>query len=376
MEPFSFSPSSPESSPSPVPPPGIPANGPGPGAGGGPAVPSYSEERGGAFWFFPSPKEEKRQEKRLLRRAANRAGWCLLLCVVLSSLFLLLFRMFLLFVPFSNASAENLGLPLDLFYVVQTLSYLLAFTIPALLLLKLLHIPLGQAIRTEKVGFLFSAAGVCFGSMVCLLANFPAQWVVELEQSLGFSGEIPGYSMDDSPLVQALFVLSVAVVPPLVEELLFRGAILQAFRRFGDRFAVLASAFLFAFFHGNAAQIVFAFLCGLVLGLLMVKTNSIWVPVAVHGINNGFSCLTAVLYQNGQAVEAAVFSNLIFLLLLGLGLASLIFLLLHRREFFLFGKQTSPLGAGGKLSAFFVNPGIIGLLLYCIYSCIFVLLNY
>ena len=45
--------------------------------------------------------------------------------------------------------------------------------------------------------------------------------------------------------------LATAVVPLFVEEFLFRGVILSQFRKYGDVFAVIASALLFGLLHRN-----------------------------------------------------------------------------------------------------------------------------
>ncbi len=337
---------------------------------------AVSPETGALENAFPHPeKERKKQESRLLRKAANRTGWCLLLCVGIMSVLFLVFQVgFSALVP-AEAVNPQVGLPLDLFFAVQAFSYLAAFVIPSLLLMKWLGLSPAYILPMEKAPLARSLAGICFASLICFLANFPAQWIIALEKALGFNGDIPGYPVDGTLSVQLLYFLSVAILPPLVEELLFRGVILRGLLRFGSRFAVLASASLFAVLHGNVPQMVFAFFCGLMMGLLVVKTGNIWTSVAVHFINNGFAAVSFLLIQNGQLLWAGMLSMVFFLLLLGLGIASLVFLRVRHKGFFTLEKGNSPLGAGGKLGALFGNPGVIGILLYCAYSCIVVLLQ-
>jgi membrane protease YdiL (CAAX protease family) len=57
---------------------------------------------------------------------------------------------------------------------------------------------------------------------------------------------------------------------PVVEEIVFRGAILRGLERYGKWFAVLISALLFGVFHGNLIQSPYAFLVGLVLQLIVL----------------------------------------------------------------------------------------------------------
>lgn len=51
---------------------------------------------------------------------------------------------------------------------------------------------------------------------------------------------------------------------PLIEEFIFRGAVLKTLEPFGKWFALLASSLAFALMHGNFAQIPFAMAAGLI----------------------------------------------------------------------------------------------------------------
>ena len=83
-----------------------------------------------------------------------------------------------------------------------------------------------------------------------------------------------------------------AVAPALIEEFLFRGVIMGSLLRFGKPFAIFTSALVFGLVHGNLVQIPFAFMVGLVIGAMVVETNSIWTGVIIHFINNFISlCL-------------------------------------------------------------------------------------
>lgn len=90
--------------------------------------------------------------------------------------------------------------------------------------------------------------------------------------------------------------LKVAVVAPVVEELIFRGLILQGFRRnYSPLVAVLMSALLFALFHLNPWQFPATFMLGLLLGWIMLRTNNILLAILGHSINN-FLVLISITY--------------------------------------------------------------------------------
>jgi membrane protease YdiL (CAAX protease family) len=80
--------------------------------------------------------------------------------------------------------------------------------------------------------------------------------------------------------------LNVAVLVPIYEELFFRGYLLQAYRRVGDGFAIVASALLFAAGHMVFFNVLYTFFCGLFWGILVVRYNSVLPSILCHMINN------------------------------------------------------------------------------------------
>jgi ABC-type transport system involved in Fe-S cluster assembly, permease and ATPase components len=74
----------------------------------------------------------------------------------------------------------------------------------------------------------------------------------------------------------------------IVEELIFRGVIMHGLmRNYSKSTAIFASALMFALFHLNPWQFPATFILGLLLGLLMVRTNNIILCIIGHAINNG-----------------------------------------------------------------------------------------
>ncbi|MBR1730844.1 MAG: CPBP family intramembrane metalloprotease, partial [Ruminococcus sp.] len=90
------------------------------------------------------------------------------------------------------------------------------------------------------------------------------------------------------------------------DEFLFRGVVLGKLRFFGDSFALFMSSMVFALMHGNIIQIPFAFIVGLALAFLTVKTNSLLPSMAVHFIVNFRSVLLSIFIENNTISEAAL----------------------------------------------------------------------
>lgn len=78
------------------------------------------------------------------------------------------------------------------------------------------------------------------------------------------------------------YLLRLAVIDPLAEELCFRGVSLTALKRRGLPFWVanVVQAALFAAFHFNIVQSAYAFVCGLVLGGLRQRDGIVSSAIA------------------------------------------------------------------------------------------------
>lgn len=92
-------------------------------------------------------------------------------------------------------------------------------------------------------------------------------------------------------------VLAVTLGASLSEELLFRGAIQGLLLRLGSRWkAVALQALAFALLHVLAFKILPTGVIGLVLGLLALRTGSLWPGVVAHAVHNGTLVLLAPSY--------------------------------------------------------------------------------
>jgi sodium transport system permease protein len=96
-----------------------------------------------------------------------------------------------------------------------------------------------------------------------------------------------------SPNLIALLVV-MAVVPPVCEELAFRGFILSGFRHLGHAWrAVVYSALFFGLTHPIMQQSILASLVGVVIGVLAVRTGSILPCIVFHMTHNALAVLSA-----------------------------------------------------------------------------------
>lgn len=88
-------------------------------------------------------------------------------------------------------------------------------------------------------------------------------------------------------------VLAIAVIGPIIEELVFREGICGHLMRNGSsaQRAIWISAILFGVIHFNPAQVPFAFLMGIILGVIYAKTGNIVLTSIIHILNNSFAMI-------------------------------------------------------------------------------------
>ncbi len=78
-------------------------------------------------------------------------------------------------------------------------------------------------------------------------------------------------------------ILGLGILVPVMEEFLFRGLFYRRLKKYIPVWAaVLLGAAVFALYHGNMVQILFAFPMGLVMLLAYEKWDSLAVPVIFH----------------------------------------------------------------------------------------------
>lgn len=85
-------------------------------------------------------------------------------------------------------------------------------------------------------------------------------------------------------------IVYIAVLGPVLEELMFRGAITrELLNRFRPTTAILISGLLFGLIHFNPAQSVAGLLMGILLAWLYYRTRSVVPGIVVHVLNNSLS---------------------------------------------------------------------------------------
>lgn len=214
----------------------------------------------------------------------------------------------------------------------------------------------------SKELFLFSAFS---GLLVCTLGDRATSIFSAFVSAAGVNFESPDTAEPNTPMGFFLQIIAYAVIPPLVEEFVMRGIVMQPLRKYGDRFAIVVSAVLFAALHGNMVQIPFAFIAGLALGYFAIVTNSIWTSVAIHFLNNLSATIISIYYTNHSendmfffyAIEGAI-------LVLGV-IAFILFMKLKPQKL---AESDDEIGSSLKYSTVFCTPSVVVSLLISLFT--------
>ncbi|UBM62432.1 CPBP family intramembrane metalloprotease [Candidatus Sulfidibacterium hydrothermale] len=103
--------------------------------------------------------------------------------------------------------------------------------------------------------------------------------------------------------VKGLFlnILIIGLIPALGEELLFRGLLQRLFNEWTRHvpLGVILTAFVFSAIHLQFFGFLPRFVLGLILGTLLEITQSLWVPVFSHFVNNTTLVVLYYLHNKG-----------------------------------------------------------------------------
>ena len=178
--------------------------------------------------------------------------------------------------------------------------------------------------------------------------------------------------MDGSFASYLLNLLILAVLPGILEELIYRGCIIQMLRPYGVWFSVIVSAVTFGLMHRNIRQIPFAIIVGLALGALYVITNNIWMPIIVHFLNNAISVTMEYLAYSLPKSSVSFFNAAIIFTLAALGTVFSILLVVFQHHQFKQQSTRSALTGGQRFGTLLRTPTfLIAIILFSVLTLLY-----
>ena len=170
-------------------------------------------------------------------------------------------------------------------------------------------------ISTKKETWSLVSAPYLLGSAVAILTS---GFVVSSLMSL--LDWIPNIMEQSFDILQSGWggLLAIAIVGPVLEELLFRGALTKALlQQYNPTKASLISALLFGAFHINPAQILPAFLIGILLAWTYYKTGSLIPCIFMHILNNSLSVYLSIKYPEAENMDDLISGTPYLIILIG-----------------------------------------------------------
>lgn len=173
------------------------------------------------------------------------------------------------------------------------------------------------------------------------------------------------------------YFLATCIFAPIGEEFVCRGVLLAHLRRYGDWWAILMTAMLFGLMHMNFYQSPYAFLMGIVLAFVTVKTESLRCAVLIHMINNTISTVnemaTAFLPTLGEYISQGI--SVVYMAAIPASIILVIILALKRQ--FILEQPTPPTlesRTPAKTFRFIITLPNLLFIFFCLLNCILLII--
>jgi len=97
-------------------------------------------------------------------------------------------------------------------------------------------------------------------------------------------------------------IIIIGVIPAIGEELLFRGALQGSIERWtkNGHLAIWISAFIFSAIHLQFYGFFPRLILGLLLGYLFFWSRNLWIPIAVHFVNNTYQVIAYYIMKKNN----------------------------------------------------------------------------
>lgn len=189
------------------------------------------------------------------------------------------------------------------FYYVVLVNEIFIIAIPSIWLLKKEGLPLKEALKLNRIGF----KNILLIFLIAILTYpiavfFQAIFITILNMFITLEVDQLPEIISQMPFLTSVFFI--AILPGLCEELMFRATIMKAYEKIGMKKAILISAVLFALFHFTLINFIGPLVLGIIFGIMVYKTNSIYSSMIAHSINNSIALvLNYFLMKNADFIN-------------------------------------------------------------------------
>lgn len=180
-----------------------------------------------------------------------------------------------------------------------------------------------KSIADKKVT-LFAIMSV--GGVLLITTTLNAIYMV-ITQAMGITTPSPDFSFPKSAFLAVIYIAYVCLIGPILEEIIFRGIILNYIKPYGKITAIIFSAILFTMFHLNLIQFMTPLLLGVLLAFVAIKTDSVKASIIIHIFNNTVATVLSLIYS----VNIVLYGVIIFMYIV-FGMIALVFFIMKYKD--------------------------------------------
>ena len=232
------------------------------------------------------------------RKAASRMGWGMVAFFLVSQIAqTLLLMLFDIIAPQVSESMAGMLLIGDIGIYCIGLPCLLAIC------KKIPNTETSTPPPQQKMTAGLLVKTLCMAFAAMYLTNFLYMLV------MGVFSSASGHSVDENALLDVIVqnnlierIVLFCIVPPILEELVFRKYLYTKIGNYGDNAFILVSGLCFGMFHGNLNQFFYAFALGSLLAWLYVTTGNVVWGMIIHTIINLMGSIVAPMTMENETL--------------------------------------------------------------------------
>ena len=150
----------------------------------------------------------------------------------------------------------------------------------------------------KDVSYGFVSVGTIFKVIAIIYLLLPTMMFINGVSSMFVDNKVVGALEQISAYPLWFKVMTMAVIPAVVEEFIFRGLIFHGLKRRNPFWAIIISALLFGAMHMNFNQFLYAFAMGVVFSMITYATGSMWPSMIMHFVYNAQSVIMSHILMN------------------------------------------------------------------------------
>lgn len=139
-------------------------------------------------------------------------------------------------------------------------------------------------VKKQKISVVGTLLAVATAVVLICCFSWLAEWFAILLHAIGYKSS--GIEFNGA-LDWVLGILAVVVIAPIIEETVFRSALLGGLKtRYGNAVSVILCGLCFALMHMSAEQTVYQFILGCVCAIVAISSGSYVYSIIIHATSN------------------------------------------------------------------------------------------